>query len=135
MEDGNSSWFRLLTYCVTTVFVAAVALAILVATATLAVGSAQDEPSNSAATPTKTFAGVVTDSYCGARHKDSSMTSAECIRECLRHGAKYILVSGDDKYLLAGNPNILNGLIGERVRINGILNDKTLRVGSVSFAP
>jgi hypothetical protein len=136
MEDGNSSWLKLLGYCVTMIFVSAVALAILLATATLAMALAQpDNPSDPASTPTKTLSGVVTDSFCGARHKDSGRSSAECARDCMRNGAKYMLVSGDDKYMLAGNPAILNGLIGERVRINGILKDNTLRVGSVSFAP
>jgi hypothetical protein len=135
VELRKWSWVKLLVFCVTGVFVAALVLALLLATATLALASEPDEKpaSNTAA---KTFSGIVTDSFCGARHeKDSSKSPEECSRECLRNGAQFVLVSGDAKYVLAGNKNILNGLVGQRARISGVLEGNILHVGSVSFTP
>jgi hypothetical protein len=127
------SWVRLLAFCVSNVVIAGLVLAALVATAALALGSAGEAPG--LATVSQSFSGIVTDSYCGARHKDSTKTTEECARECLRKGAKYLLVNGDEQYVLVGNPNILRGLVGQRARISGIVEGGRLRVGSVSFTP
>jgi hypothetical protein len=133
LEIRNRSWVQLLAFCLTTTFLAGLALAVLLATATLALAAGQaNEPAGESAQE-KTFAGVITDSYCGARHsKDSGKTSDECTRVCVRNGAKYTLVSGDKSYALAGNESAVGKVAGQRAQVNGRLEGETLQVASVA---
>jgi hypothetical protein len=79
------------------------------------------------------FAGLITDGHCGARHDmDSRMSPAECTKMCVRNGAKYLLVQGDNRYTLAGSAAELEGLAGQRVNVTGILDGSTIRVSSTS---
>jgi hypothetical protein len=131
----NRSWFSLLTFCLTSVFLAAVAVALVLATGTLALASGQsNEPANEPP-PAKTFSGLITDSSCGARHKKNATNSSkECTRECISKGAKYTLVSGEKAYVLVGNERSLDQLAGQRVEINGVLDGDVLRVSAVTAA-
>ncbi len=131
MVNRNVSWFSLFSFCFTGALLAALAFAILVTTATLALASGQSTDSRDLSS-SKTFAGVITDSYCGAKHSTASqMSPSECTRYCVRHGAKYMLVNGGTAYTLAGNEDALDKLAGERARIQGALEGETLQVSSV----
>ena len=80
----------------------------------------------------QTFAGMITDSRCGARHRmNSGKTSAECARSCVRHGAHYVLVDGEKVYALEGYPDQLEKLAGERANIVGMLEGNTIKVKAV----
>jgi len=80
----------------------------------------------------QTFAGMITDSRCGARHRmNSGKTSAECARSCVRHGAHYVLVDGEKVYALEGYPDQLEKLAGERANIVGMLEGNTIKVTAV----
>lgn len=80
----------------------------------------------------KTFAGMITDSRCGARHRmNSDKTSAECVRSCVRNGASYVLVDGEKIYALEGDAVQLEKLAGERVSIVGMLEGDTIKVKTV----
>jgi hypothetical protein len=52
-----------------------------------------------AAGSTKTFTGKVSDTMCGAKHHEG-IPPADCVRACVKHGAKYALVVGDKVYTL-----------------------------------
>lgn len=79
-----------------------------------------------------TFAGMITDSRCGARHRmNSGKTSAECVRSCVHKGAHYVLVDGEKVYILRGDPVQLEKRAGERVKIVGVLEGDTIKVKSV----
>jgi hypothetical protein len=87
----------------------------------------------SSTAPVRTFAGMITDSRCGARHPmDSGKTSAECVRSCARNGSVYVLVDGEVIHALEGNPTQLEKLAGERVEIVGMLDGDTIKVKSVA---
>lgn len=80
----------------------------------------------------QTFAGMITDSRCGARHRmNSDKSSAECARSCVRHGAHYVLVDGEKVYALEDDPAELEKLAGERVNIAGKLAGDTIKVKAV----
>lgn len=80
----------------------------------------------------QTFAGMITDSRCGARHRmNSGKTSAECARSCVRHGAHYVLVDGEKVYALEGYPEQVEKLAGERANIVGMLEGNTIKVTAV----
>ncbi len=87
---------------------------------------------DSGAASTQTFAGMITDSRCGARHRmNSGKTSAECVHSCVRNGAHYVLVDGEKVYALEGDPAELEKLAGERVNIVGMLEGDTIKVKAV----
>ncbi len=87
---------------------------------------------DSSAGSSQTFAGMITDSRCGARHRmNSGKTSAECVRSCVRHGAHYVLVDGEKVYALEGYPDQLEKLAGERANIVGMLEGNTIKVTAV----
>ena len=78
------------------------------------------------------FAGLVTDSHCGARHSmKSGKSSAECARSCVRNGAHYVLVDGEKNHSLDGGSTRLEELAGERVEVVGMLEGDTIKVKSV----
>ena len=81
----------------------------------------------------QTFAGMITDSRCGARHqRNSDKTSAECVRSCVRNGAGYVLVDGERIYALQGDSMQLEKLAGERVNVTGMREGDTIRVKAVT---
>jgi hypothetical protein len=77
------------------------------------------------------FSGLITDSYCGARHqRHSNLTPEDCARSCIRNGATYVLVNGHHRYNLSGNEESLNKLLGTRATVTGTLQGETISVSS-----
>ncbi len=136
MPKRNPSWFRLVTFCTTGAIIAGLAFAILIASATLAFAVVQARKSShyQATSPgAQTFSGMITDSNCGARHaQDSGKSPAECVRACVRKGAKYVLVDGEKAYFLEGSSDALDKFAGQRATISGAREGSTLRVSSVA---
>jgi hypothetical protein len=78
-----------------------------------------------------TFSGLVTDSYCSARHRrHSNLSPEDCARMCLRNGATYVLVDGDHRYKLSGNEESLSKLMGTRASITGTRQGETISVSA-----
>jgi hypothetical protein len=137
--------FKRLGFCLVIACVMALCLSILFASGTVAyaVGKSmnaapvaannQDTPQSTPhADDLKTFHGMLTDSYCSARHsRYSNKSSVECARMCIRHGANYLLVNSENKFVLHGNKAELNHLAGQRVTIIGALNENSIGVHSI----
>lgn len=85
----------------------------------------------------QTFTGKVTDSMCGAQHKEG-IPPAECVRVCVQHGAHYALLVGDKVYTLdtenQSQMDELNKLAWENARVKGTANGDTIAVTSVTAA-
>src|SRR6266550_667112 len=136
----NRSWFALVTFCATTALVAALGLALLFASATVAYAvahslqaSANPPAANPPAPAAHNVSGMVTDSKCAANHaKGSRKSPAECTRACVRGGAKYTLVDGDKIYTLQGKEDQLDRVAGERATVEGTVYGSTIQVASVS---
>ncbi len=80
----------------------------------------------------QSFTGVVSDDMCGAKHTMMpGKPDAECVRACVKAGAKYALVSGGHVYILQGQPTELDKLAAQKVKISGKLNGNTIEVASV----
>ena len=130
---ANRFWIEIITLCAGVAFGLALALAI-VGAAVVASGQTP-EPPRSAAPPAagqQTFAGMVTCSRCLAKHSaEIGGTATGCARVCIRDGAKFTLVDGDQTYILEGDPAVLNRVAGQRVRIIGSRNGDTITVASV----
>jgi hypothetical protein len=136
MVRQDQSWISLIGSCILLALAAALALAIIVAGASVALASHQaSELQNATSGPPSgvTFSGMITDSRCGARHrKNSRMSPAECTRACLRNGATYVLVDGERRYTLAGNTDDLGELAGTRVNVTGTRDGSRIMVGSAT---
>jgi hypothetical protein len=143
------SWFRVLAVAAPAALIAAVAIAMFVArasvrsdigerTETRAADLANDagsvrQTAIPASVRTRTFSGVITDDHCGARHDiHSNKTASECIQACLHHGANYILVNGDKRYRLEGNADQLARFSGTRVTLTGSLAGNRINVNSIA---
>ena len=89
------------------------------------------------AADTQTFTGKVTDSMCGAKHKEG-IPPADCVRACVKHGAHYALLVGDKVYTLdtdnQAEKNELNKRAWEDAKVKGTANGDTIAVTSVSAA-
>ncbi|MFZ0861354.1 MAG: hypothetical protein WCA27_13905 [Candidatus Sulfotelmatobacter sp.] len=114
----------------------ACALALLIATVGAAAGATAGEAAarpGSSSTTARTYEGMVTCSRCGPKHSDAlGQTAADCARNCVRGGASFVLVERDATYLLEGDLGVLGRLAGQRARIVGELNGKTIRISSVA---
>ncbi|MBV9342405.1 MAG: hypothetical protein JO159_16150 [Acidobacteria bacterium] len=80
-----------------------------------------------------TFTGMISDSWCGARHKrNSQLSSAECAHACVRRGASYVLVDGDRRFALRGGETSLTRLAGERAHVSGTRQGGAIVVNSAA---
>jgi len=75
---------------------------------------------------------MITDTQCGAKHSAAiGKMAADCTVACMRGGGQCALVDGDTTYLLEGDPVTLKRVAGQRVRIVGAVNGRTISVTSV----
>jgi hypothetical protein len=144
---SDRSWMSLVGFCLVTVFGAALAFAVIVAGGSAALAGHQspsemqnDEPQDRAPAAKSprlepadmtTFSGLVTDSYCGARHlRHTRLTPTECAATCIRSGASFVLVDGDHRYHLNGAEQSLSKLLGTRASVTGTRQGDTIMVSS-----
>jgi hypothetical protein len=83
---------------------------------------------------TTTLTGVITDDMCGSEHMMPGKSNAECARACVKHGSKYVLMSGGKNYALAGKASEVDALAGKKVTVSGDLSGVTLTVSSIAAA-
>jgi hypothetical protein len=81
-----------------------------------------------------TLTGILTDDMCTKKHMISGKSNADCVRECVKGGAKYVVVSEGKAIELQGKPEKLNELAGKKVKVTGNLRGKTLAIASVEVA-
>ena len=85
------------------------------------------------------FTGRLSDSMCGASHqaRAGSMTERECIFECIRALAKYVLVDQDNKVIAIANQD-LTGIplyAGRMVKITGELKGNAIVATKIEAIP
>jgi hypothetical protein len=133
VKKTRTCWIAIIFYCAAKVTVTALVFAIIVASGTMIYAVA---PSSVAATSDETvpqtYSGMITDAHCGAKHKLTDRSPAECTRICVTRGSDYILIDGDKVYGLQGDIVKLNRMAGERVTITGSLHGHTIDVASIS---
>jgi hypothetical protein len=138
--NRKGSWITLVGFCLMTVIGSALAFAVIVAGGSVALTGHQNSgemqnhaPAAPGSGDVATFSGMVTDSYCGARHtRYPNLGPTECARTCIRKGAGYVLVNGDRRYILRGKEESLTKVAGTRAKITGTLEAETIRVSSAS---
>lgn len=94
-------------------------------------------PALSLAQGTSTFTGTITDSECAdANHGRMRMgeTDAECVLACVdAHAASYVLRDATETYQLT-DQHVPKAFAGKRVRVTGMLNEKTKTITVQSIA-
>jgi hypothetical protein len=81
------------------------------------------------------YEGMITDTRCGAKHSVAiAKTAADCTLACVHAGEQFALISGDQVYVLRGDVGLLKPYAGQRVRVFGTLNGRTISVTSVGRA-
>jgi hypothetical protein len=83
---------------------------------------------------TTTLTGVITDDMCGGKHMMQGKPTSECIRECVKSGAKLAVLANGKVYILAGKTSEVSALAGQKATISGELNGSTLTVSSIAAA-
>ncbi len=83
------------------------------------------KPAPAAADKTKSFDGWVSDEKCGPK------IDAACTKMCVSMGAKLVFVDIDKTVMAVANQELLSGLGGKRVNIQGKLDNGVLTVVSV----
>lgn len=75
-----------------------------------------------------TVTGILTDDMCTKKHMMPGKRNTDCVRECIKHGAKYVVVSRGRILNLQGDKSTLSELAGKKVTITGDLNGNVLSV-------
>ena len=92
----------------------------------------------SAAPPTQTFTGTITDDMCGTGgHARMRMgpTDAECTTACISaHGATYVLADGKNVYVLS-DQRTPEQFAAQKVSVVGTLDAKTRTIQVDSIRP
>ena len=111
--------------------VAALSLAVLLAAGT---GWAQAKGKKSDPKAGDSYTGTISDTMCGAKHMMAGSSDAECTRACVKQGSDYALVVGDKVYTLKGDAAELDKFAGQKVKVTGKLDGKTLQASAVAPA-
>ncbi|MCS7314792.1 MAG: DUF5818 domain-containing protein [Bryobacterales bacterium] len=78
-----------------------------------------------AAQQTRVFTGVITCTMCKNDHRKMGISPDDlCVRECIKHGAKYALFDGRNLYRLS-DQQTPEKFAAQRVRVTGVLYAKT----------
>lgn len=81
-----------------------------------------------------TITGILTDDMCTKKHMMPGKPNADCVRECIKHGAKYVVVSQGKVLEVAGNQDQFGALAGKKVKLTGQNNGKSFKVASIEAA-
>lgn len=81
-----------------------------------------------------TLTGVLTDNMCTKKHMMRGRSDADCVRECVRSGAKYTLVSEGKKHELKGDARMLDLFAGEVVTVSGTQSGGAIAVTAIKKA-
>lgn len=81
-----------------------------------------------------TLTGILTDDMCTQKHMMPGKPNADCVRECIKHGAKYVVVADGKVVELKGKQEQLSELAGKKIKVTGDLTGKALTVSSVEAA-
>jgi hypothetical protein len=83
------------------------------------------------ATQQTTITGVLTDDMCIKKHMMPGKPNADCVRDCIKHGAKYVIVSSGKVVAVSGKTELLDAHAGKKLTLTGEVKGKTFAVSSV----
>ncbi len=83
---------------------------------------------------TRSVTGTVTDAMCGAKHMMTDVSAAQCVRECVKGGSEYALLTGGKVYALKGDTKQIDKYAGQNVTVTGDVSGNIVKVHSISTA-
>ena len=83
---------------------------------------------------TQTLNGIVSDSMCGKKHMMPGKSDAECVKECVKAGSKYVLVVGEKTFTLNGTVATVASFAGKHVQVKGDVNQNAINVTEIHEA-
>jgi len=81
----------------------------------------------------QTFTGEIGDSMCGAKHMMPG-SKKDCTMECVKGGAKYILIDPSGKVYQLSDQKKPEAFAGSNVKVTGTLKGDTITVASIAPA-
>lgn len=81
-----------------------------------------------------TITGILTDDMCTKKHMMPGRPNADCVRECIKHGAKYVVVVSGKVLELAGKEEQFKDLAGKKVKVTGEVKGKSFLVAAIEAA-
>jgi len=131
---ANRLWVETVAFSTAIAFALALLIATLATTtAVLLESPAFGQEATSSTLRQRTFEGMVTCTRCGAKHAAKmGKTADDCARECVQSGASFALVDGDRTLPLTGDPVLLKKFAGQRARVIGAVQGKTIEVSSIA---
>jgi hypothetical protein len=83
----------------------------------------------------QTLMGTISDSSCGASHKDmgKKMSDRECTQGCTAKGAQYVLVADGKIYQLTNHDADLKIHAGHTVNLTGDVKGDTIKVSKIEM--
>ncbi|MFZ0962414.1 MAG: DUF5818 domain-containing protein [Terriglobia bacterium] len=97
----------------------------------LAAGLSFASPGKDAA---KTYVGSIGDSMCGAKHMMPGESAKDCTLECVKAGAKFILIDSSGKIYQLSDQKKPEPFAGAKVKVTGTLKGDTIAVDSIVAA-
>lgn len=85
----------------------------------------------SALASAQSFKGTISDSMCKRKHMMPGKSDAQCIEECVKGGAHYVLLVGDKVYNLSAKKGQISPFAGKNVQIDGELKGDTITVAAI----
>ncbi|MBB6143013.1 hypothetical protein HNQ77_000957 [Silvibacterium bohemicum] len=80
------------------------------------------------------FTGAVSDAMCAGHHMMQGKGLAQCIRECVKQGSDFVLVSKEQIYSLKGDKAQFDKFAGQNVTVGGEVSGSTLTVEFIEAA-
>jgi hypothetical protein len=136
MKRHSNLWIEILAIGTAIAFALALLIATLGAAAGAVSGGSEIGQSSSSApeqTSPQNYEGMITDTYCGAKHDAGiNRAASDCVRICVHSGNSFALLSGEKVYILNGDRATLKAIAGMRARISGSLEGNTIKVSSAA---
>lgn len=80
------------------------------------------------------WTGYISCASCGAKHGDGSQSSVDCVKACIKAGAKPVLVVGDKVVRISNAEKTPLDLYGRKVTVTGTLKGDTIQIASIAAA-
>lgn len=80
------------------------------------------------------WTGYISEDKCGARHQSGSAADVTCVRNCIKGGAKPVLVTDGKVVPLANPEKVPEALYGLKAKVSGELRDGRLHISSIQKA-
>jgi len=76
-----------------------------------------------------TLKGWISDSDCGA--KNANAKGADCVKTCIKNGAKAVLVAGEKIYTIKGDGKAYMEQAGKELEVTGIVTGDTIEIKKI----